>query len=137
MANVSVRVRIDYGKMQAVVGNISKASVHRAGNRARERYQTNIRNAGLRDTGKLEGSVKMVDAPSGGLMRPRVAVGTPVSYAKYHEYGTRAHGPRRAKYLRFKPKGSAKFVFTKWVRGVRPQRFALNALAQMRPTDFE
>lgn len=137
MANVQVRVRIDHGKMQAVVGDLSRAAVLRAGEKTRQRYVQNIASANLWHTGYLQNSVTMVDAPLSNQMHPRVAIGTPAKYAKYHEYGTRAHGPVRASRLRFKPKGSAKFVYAKWVRGVPAQKFALRALDSLRPTDFE
>lgn len=70
-------------------------------------------------------------------LHSKVAVGTPVPYVKYQEFGTRAHGPVRAKMLRFRPKGSAEYVFAKWVRGVQPARFMRKALAALRPSDFE
>ena len=137
MANVNVRIRIDHPTMRAHVGKLSKTAVQRGATAAEERYRANIRATDRIDSGKMVNTVQQRDVPGRSVMQPAIAVGTPVPYVKFQEYGTRAHGPVRAKYLRFKPKGSSSFVFAKWVRGVRPARFAQNALDMMRPTDFE
>lgn len=137
MANAHVRIRIDHPTMRAHVGKLSRAAVERGAAKAEERYRANIRTTDRINTGEMVNSVQQRDVPGRSPMQPAIAVGTPVSYAKYQEFGTRAHGPVRAKYLKFKPKGSSSFVFAKWVRGVRPARFAQNALDMMRPTDFE
>lgn len=132
-----VRIRIDNSRMRATVGHITYAAVARGAEVARGRYIQNISNADLVNTGKMISSVRTEDVPGSSDLHPRKAIGTPVPYAKFQEYGTRAHGPVRAKFLRFKPKGAQGFVFAKWVRGVKPQRFAQRALDSIRPTDFE
>lgn len=132
-----VRLRIDNSKMRAEVGIITKDAVRRGAAKAQENYQNNIRADGLVNSGKLLSSVTQQDVPGREVLAPAIAVGTPLDYAKYPEYGTRAHGPVRAKALRFKPKGSNTFVFAKRVRGVKPYRFAQRALDSLRPRDFE
>lgn len=59
-------------------------------------------------------------------------VGTNINYASFQEFGTSAHGPKRAKYLVFTPKGAKQPVFTKWVKGVKPQRFMQQGLEKLR-----
>jgi len=57
-----------------------------------------------------------------------------VPYAPFMEFGTSAHVilPRKARALRFKPKGSAKFVFAKRVLhpGTKPFRMTKKAIAK-------
>lgn len=123
--------------MRVYVGSASEGAVKKAADAAQTRYTNNIRAAGLVNTGELINSVTQAAVPGSSPMKPARAVGAAAKHAKYQEFGTRAHGPVRAKALRFKPKGSSTFVFAKWVRGVRPQRFAQRALDSIRPTDFE
>lgn len=51
----------------------------------------------------------------------RTEVWNTAPQALYTEKGTRAHGPVRARVLRFTTQG--RVVFTPWVRGVAPQRW--------------
>lgn len=132
----NVRLRIDHPQMQAIVGRISQEAIMRAAQQTRSRYSANIVQAGRVRTGDMHQKVEAREILGGRWDSPKAAVGTPVKYAKYQEYGTRAHGPVRAKALRFKPKGSSTFVFAKWVRGVTPAKFARRALDSIRPTDF-
>ena len=50
----------------------------------------------------------------------KASVGSRVKHQKFLEEGTRAHGPKTKKFLRFGTKDG--IVFTKWVRGIRPLR---------------
>ena len=43
--------------------------------------------------------------------------------AGFQEFGTPAHGPVTAKALRLKLKGSNKFIFRKWVKGIQGKEF--------------
>ena len=47
-------------------------------------------------------------------------IGSNVDYMKYLEDGTRAHGPVRARFLRFATTSGV--VFAKFVRGIKPHR---------------
>ena len=69
-------------------------------------------------------------------MKPAYIVGPRVGYAKFQDLGTRAHGPKRRKFMRFQPKGSSKWVFAKWVRGVTAAFFMSRAAFRLRPRDF-
>lgn len=68
-----------------------------------------------------------------------VIVGTNVSYARYVHDGTGIYGPkgtpirpRGGRYLRFKPKGSARYVYAREVKGMRPNPFLADALVAAR-----
>jgi len=131
-----VRLRLDLGKLEAKVAPLADAAVDRAAERTVERVRTNLYGDDLVNTSNLVNSMKWVEVPSSPLY-PRRAVGSPLDYVKYPEFGTRGHGPVRAQALRFVPKGGSAVVFAKWVRGVRPYGFMKRALDQLRPTDFE
>src|SRR5688500_19538142 len=68
-------------------------------------------------------------------------VGSPLEYALYVHQGTGLYGPKgyyirprkKGGVLRFKPKGASAFVFAKFVRGQRPQRFLVEALEAVSP----
>ena len=64
---------------------------------------------------------KVIRAKGGRIIRIR----SPKHYASYIEYGTRAHGPVTARFLRFRIGG--RLVFTKWVKGIRPRKFLYKA----------
>lgn len=131
-----VRLRIDKGKLTAVVQPMTIHSVRKAGERTKLRARANIMAANRFGTGKMATEMQVKEIPGQPPLWPKVAVGSPVDYVKYQEFGTRAHGPVKAKFLRFKPKGSSTFVFAKWVRGVTPARFMRKAIDQLRPDDF-
>jgi phage gpG-like protein len=69
-------------------------------------------------------------------------VGTNVEYARYQEYGTGIHGPRkqpirpvRGKLLAWKRGGS--WFFAREVQGVRPKRYFRTAKEENRPVFVE
>jgi hypothetical protein len=57
-------------------------------------------------------------------------------YAKYQEFGTRAHGPKRAKFMVFQIRGSGPLIFAKWVRGVTPAHFMRDAIQAVKASDY-
>lgn len=130
-----VQLRIDLGAFEATVAPMVDSAVQRAAVTATARARDNVAAAGLINTGKLMNSMRWQPIPGAGLF-PRYAVGSPLDYVKYPEFGTRAHGPVKADFLKFMPKGGKQFVFTKWVRGVRPYGFMKKTLDEIRPTDF-
>jgi hypothetical protein len=69
-------------------------------------------------------------------------VGTRLFYARYQHDGTANNGngyivPRRAKMLRFKPKGGGAFIYAARVRGVRGTKFLERAKDSLTDRDFE
>lgn len=136
MAQVKVRFDMDPSRTNAVVGGITMDAAHKAGAVAKARMRMNIQADGLMDTGKLLNSITVQSTVERGTLRPAVIVGSDSPYAHFLEHGTRGHGPVRAKFLRFKPKGSSNFVFARWVRGVRAYRFAQHTVDDMRVGDY-
>lgn len=63
-------------------------------------------------------------------------VESPQFYSMYQEYGVKPFGPKRARFLRFKPKGSNKFVYAKRVKGFPPGHFFRDTLRSMKVSDF-
>lgn len=85
------------------------------------------------NTGHLRASITTKLVKYGGNLA--VLVGSNLNYAMYQHEGTGIYGPHgtpivpvRAKYLRFKPKGSSTFVYAKEVRGSMPTFFLKRAL---------
>ena len=131
MKNGDIRLRIDHSKMTATVAPIAAEAVERAANVMADRVRGNIAQDNLVNSGRLLASIETADAPSAPLF-PRKAIGSPLDYVKYPEYGTRAHGPVKANALKFMPKGGKAFVFATWVRGVRPYGFMQRSLDHIR-----
>jgi hypothetical protein len=85
------------------------------------------------DTGRLRASINTQLVVRGD--RPIAIVGTNVRYARFVHDGTGIYGPRgrvirpkRRKFLRFRPKGTGRWVYARKVRGMRPNPFLANAL---------
>ncbi len=85
------------------------------------------------DTGRLRSSINTQVVTRAGV--PTVLVGTNVWYARLVHDGTGLYGPKHAmikpkrhKFLRFKPKGQRRYVYARQVKGMRPNKFLLNAL---------
>lgn len=131
-----VRLRLDLGRLQAYGGLVSRQAVNRAADATEGRVRANIISSNAVASGQMLDKVQQKDIP-GNPMFPRTAIGSSAPHTKFPEFGTRAHGPKRAKVMVFRPKGSGHTVFARWVRGVYPRRFMRRALDQLRPTDFE
>lgn len=89
------------------------------------------------DTGRLRASIATVVVYRNG--DPVVLIGTNVRYARWVHDGTGIYGPhhtpivpRRAKFLRFRPRGSSRYVYARSVKGMRPNPFMRNALPAAR-----
>lgn len=85
------------------------------------------------DTGNLRSSIRTSATTYRGS--PAVRVGTNVRYAMWVHDGTGLFGPRRrlirprvASVLAFRPRGSRRTVFARYVRGMRRNQFLLRAL---------
>jgi hypothetical protein len=113
---------------------VGRAS-RRAAGRARDLARQNITTDGLVDTGRLRQSIAVEHLRS-TPRETRYEVGSDLEYAIYPEVGTRDHGPRTARVLRFKPSGASGFVFAKRVRGVKAYRYLRRVLTQLKVTDW-
>lgn len=133
---MDVRVRLD-GKatVECASGYASRAAYNGA-QRFGGFVKQEIRAAGRVRTGRMVNSVTATRDRRRGRLKPAYIVGPRVGYAKFQDLGTRAHGPKRRKFMRFQPKGSSKWVFAKWVRGVTAAFFMSRAAFRLRPRDF-
>ena len=130
------KINLDPGKVNAVVGAQAKQAARRAAEATADRVRANIKAMGLVDTGELLAGVVVVQSRDSTVEHPKYQVVSTAKHTRFLEFGTRAHGPTTAKFLRFKPKGSSTFVFAKWVRGVRAYGFMRKAFQQVRTSDF-
>ncbi|HEX9834490.1 MAG TPA: hypothetical protein VGA66_15665 [Mycobacterium sp.] len=101
------------------------------------RAATLARATAPRDTGRLAASVDHDVSPGGATVT--LAVSADTRYALWQELGTGVYAgrgpirPRRAKALRFTPKGSAAVVFAKSVKGTPRTDFLFNACSAAFP----
>ncbi len=131
----SLNIKIDANAVQRVVGRTVAVAAAHGANVAAARAKNNIAQANRVDSTAMYRGMTVEQVTSAPL-NAAYLVYTPVPYAIYQEFGTRDHGPVRAKRLVFKPKGQQFFVFAKWVRGVQPAYFMTNALRSLSVKDF-
>lgn len=131
-----VRTRLYKHALVSIVGDVSDHSVRKAATVAAHRARNNIYQLGRVNTGRMAKGIRVRESPTSTPIRRRMQIVSEAPYTRFQEFGTRAHGPVRARFLRFKPKGSNTFVFARWVRGVTPGRFMRRAIDSIRVTDF-
>jgi hypothetical protein len=143
MASVSYSHRLDLAAIRALVSSPQRGVVQdllRRGLRVETQAKRNLGGIGgpkRIDTGRLRASINTQLVSRNG--QPAVLIGTNVRYAVWVHEGTGIYGPRHRritpkshKYLRFRPRGSRKFVYAKSVVGMRPTPFMRNALRAAR-----
>jgi len=123
----------EFRRMTTGGGTIDRSVAHAAG-RVRDMAKQEITMQGRIDTGKMRQSGRTEKI--GGHTGVTYEIVFPGEVAWFQHEGTQAHGPRRARMLRFKPKGSGVFVFAHRVRGVTPSKFLTKALARLTAADF-
>ena len=132
MARTRVRITLDrkaVARLKGPGGDVDNA-VRRVAAQARDRAKLNLTTDGSVDTGRLRNSVQYQRFPSSS--RPiNYQVGTNLEYGIFLERGTRDHGPRTAKVLRFRGRNGA-FVFAKRVRGIKATRWLSRVLATLK-----
>ena len=132
MATVSWSHQLDLGAVKTLLNSPTGGVVRdllRRGLLVETQAKRNLGGVG----GRLRASIAtLVVTPN---RTPAVLVGTNVNYARFVHDGTGVYGPkhapirpRRAKFLRFRPRGSKRWVYARQVKGMRPNRFLLNAL---------
>jgi hypothetical protein len=133
----SVKVTINSAAVVSIVGPITKGTAQRGAQAAVRYARQNIKAAGRVHTGEMGAGMRAEPSHSSSSMESvyRVVPGGD-GYAKYQEFGTRAHGPVRAKRLVFQIRGKGPLIFAKWVRGVTPAHFMRNAMNALTPNDF-
>ena len=132
-AGVNITVTLNEAAIRALSlrGGMVDQAVQRASGRVRDRAKNIVRGAGRVDTGALVQSI--TSEPEGPAT---YRVGTSLEYAVYQHEGPRAHGPRRARMLRFVPKGGSQVVYARHVRGVTALPFLRQAAEQTSVVDF-
>lgn len=127
-----MRITLDkkaIARLSAPGGDIDTFTRRVAG-QARDRAKMNLTTDGSVDTGRLRNSVQYQRFPT-ARRSVNYQVGTNLDYGIYLERGTRDHGPRTAKVLRFRGKSGA-FVFAKRVKGIKATRWLSRVLAALK-----
>lgn len=141
---VKVRTSIDEGKLEEWFGPGGPPAngLLKAAGRARDMSKAIITQEGRVDTGQMRNAITSELVEVGWFRRRMVARVTAwADHAVFQHEGTAWNGlgyirPVRAKVLRFKPKGSSKYVFATKVKGVRGIKFLKRAVDRLTPADF-
>lgn len=130
----NLRVTIDPSKLNPYLHDVAGMSVQRAAGRVADRAQ---KRAPYR-TGRLRNAIKPRKAPDGkqGLEVTYLVGARGVPYANFQEFGTGPIYPKRAKFLRFVPKGGTGYVFAKKTRGVPAVHFLRDAYRSLSLNDY-
>lgn len=131
-----VRVTINKAAVIRAVGPMAERAAYRAAQTLRSRAVANINQLGRVDTGAMKNSIRVRVASTSTALNKAYTVGSTAPYTKYQEYGTRAHGPRRAARMVFRIRGAGPLIFARWVRGVTPGRFMSRAAKSIKPSDY-
>lgn len=131
----SVRIVIDESKITelAYVGFINRAALA-AAKTVRDYARANLIMHKAVDTGKLIDSIEIQDRTRGQFATYRI--GPTVPYAKWVEDGRGPVYPKKAKALRFRPKGSSKYVFAKRVGPAKGIHFMRGAVQRLNDSDY-
>jgi hypothetical protein len=124
-----------YPSASATVSNIADDAAAAAAEATRRKAQANIRAAGRVHTGAMMNNMQVMRVDGGEAPRYKITPGG-TGYAKYQEFGTRAHGPVRAKRLVFQIRGKGPVIFAKWVRGVTAAHFMRDAVKAVKASDY-
>lgn len=111
------------------------AAVRRAAGATRDRAKENLTGSGNVDTGALRNSVRS-ERSSVSAQGVSYWVGSQLPYAGFVENGRGPVVPRRAKVLRFKPKGSSSYVFAPYAGPAEGSHWLQRALDALTPADF-
>lgn len=116
-----VQIKLNHRKFEQILSNQAQISALRAGLATKARIRRTIVRKGLINTGQFYSSISMVLVKKTFKQR-KYKVYSAVPQATYQEYGRRAYiYPKKAKALRFKPKGASKFVLARRVKGYKAQ----------------
>ena len=138
----SVQVTLDPRMINPMLVRVTDLSARRAAGRTRDRAKANLVAAGRIDTGRLLNSIsarrtaEVGMGPSPSPLATTYAVGTPVFYAGFQEHGIGPVYPRKAKVLRFRPKGSSVFIFRPMTRGFPGAHYLRDAYRALTLKDY-
>jgi hypothetical protein len=121
----SVSHRLDHAAIQRILRSPTGPVARDMLRRGRNVERVAKRLTGV-DTGRLRASINTEQVYRFGA--PGARIGSRVKYARVHHEGHGIIRPVRAKALRFKPKGSATWVFAMRVRAVAGTKYLTRAL---------
>lgn len=124
-------VNIDRAKLERIMQAKAAELAARGAQSARLRVQANITKKPRVDTGAMRDSVGVRQLSA---TKYRVHSGT--FYTMYQENGVGVIVPKKAKALRFKPKGSGTFVFAQRSSGFPAGNFFRDTVRQLDTKDF-
>ena len=119
-----------------IVGPIVDKAAYKAAQSIRSKAVANINSLGRVHTGRMKDTIRVRKQTTKVPESTAYSVGSTVPYARYQEFGTRAHGPVFAPFLVFRIRGQGRVIRTKWVRGVTPGRFMRDAMKATTIRDF-
>lgn len=128
-----IEVTLNQGRVNTVVGGHTKDAARRAAELCAMRAENNIRSAGRIDTGEMISGIVVEDVTGHPLMA-QFKVTSTAPHSGFNEFGTRAHGPVRAKRLVWN--GPNGLIFAKWVRGIQGIHFMQRAVDSVRVSDY-
>lgn len=133
-----VTTRLDDARVQQLLtgqGSPVWDAMTRAGAVTRDRAKMKITAAGRVDTGQLRNQVESETYLKGDEVVARVT--SHAGHTLYvHEGTTGPIRPRRARVLRFKPRGARAYVFVPEVSGIKATPFLTDALAELTISDL-
>lgn len=131
-----VKVTIDGAAVIRVVGPQAEQAAYRAAQRTRSRAVANINALGRVNTGAMKNSIRVRKGQSAEVMVKTYTVASTAPYTAFQEFGTKAHGPRRAPFMVFRVRGKGPLIFARWVRGVTPGLFMTKAAKALTVRDY-
>lgn len=126
---MGVRMDVDSRKLARIMDKHQRGAGQRAARATQKRVRANM--APRTNTGAMQRSVKIKKQANGWYK-----VYSDLFYSYYQEKGIGPVRPVRAKALRFKPKGSGKFVFAQRTRGFEGGHFFRRAMRSLSIRDF-
>lgn len=134
---VRIELKLDETEIARALGDSGMvgAAVRRAAGKTRDRAKQNLTTSGNVDTGALRNSVRSVRSTV-STHGVTYLVGSELPYAKWVEGGRGPVVPRRAKVLRFKPKGAHGYVFAASVGPAEGSHWLQRAFEQLSAADF-
>lgn len=135
MAKSSVQIHLDQGAVHALVGGMTSAAAKRAADKTRDRAKANVTSSGRVASGRMRDRiVSSKQASVGDVAVYEVQAQRPYSW--WQEKGIGPVVPKRAKVLRFKPKGSDVFIFRPRTKGFKGAFFMERAYRALGARDY-
>lgn len=136
MGKTSVRIILDQRAINRLTAGTTDVSARRAATRVRDRAKGNLTASGRVNTGRLRDSITARRAGSTDPKRAVYEVGSNVFYAGFQEHGIGPVYPKRAKVLRFRPKGSSSFIFRPRTKGFPGAHYLERAYKSLTMRDY-